>query len=158
MKTKELTISIPEGYEIDKEKSTFEKIVFKPVDSKIRSWEEYMKTPIKDKWTIVWSERISQYTSSTPIKLVEPSVIFDSKEEAEAVRALIKLRLLRNQWVGDWKPEDHVIQFAVVNSFLTGITPCQTYSISSLNFPTKEMAEDFIETFRPLLEQAKLFL
>jgi hypothetical protein len=28
-KTKEIVISIPEGYEIDKEKSTFEKIVFK---------------------------------------------------------------------------------------------------------------------------------
>lgn len=29
METKELRIEIPEGYEIDKEKSTFEKIVFK---------------------------------------------------------------------------------------------------------------------------------
>ena len=29
METKELKIQIPEGYEIDKEKSTFEKIVFK---------------------------------------------------------------------------------------------------------------------------------
>ncbi len=29
METKELKIQIPEGYEIDKENSTFEKIVFK---------------------------------------------------------------------------------------------------------------------------------
>ena len=29
MKNKELKIEVPQGYEIDKEKSTFEKIVFK---------------------------------------------------------------------------------------------------------------------------------
>ena len=41
METKELQIQIPEGYEIDKENSTFEKIVFKKKDTKPRSWEEY---------------------------------------------------------------------------------------------------------------------
>lgn len=158
MKQKELTISIPEGYEIDKEKSTFEKIIFKPVDSKIRSWEEYMKTSIEGKWTVVWSERISQYTSSTPIKLIEPSVIFDSKEEAEAVQALTKLRLLRNQWVCDWKPADDESVFVIKNTHYSGISIFQSYCTSCLNFPTEEMADDFISTFRPLLEQAKLFL
>ena len=39
METKELKITIPEGYEIDKEKSTFEKIVFKKKDTKPRSWK-----------------------------------------------------------------------------------------------------------------------
>ena len=32
MNTKKLKINIPEGYEIDKEKSTFEEIVFKKVE------------------------------------------------------------------------------------------------------------------------------
>ena len=31
MKTKEVKIQIPEGYEIDKENSTFERIKFKPI-------------------------------------------------------------------------------------------------------------------------------
>ena len=31
---KELKIEIPKGYEIDKEKSTFEKIVFKKIDNR----------------------------------------------------------------------------------------------------------------------------
>lgn len=158
MKAKKLTISIPEGYEIDKEKSTFEKIIFKPIDSKIRSWEEYMKTPIKDKWAILWSGRANQYTSSTPIKLIEPPIIFDSKEEAEAVYALTKLRLLRNQWVGDWKPGDYTWRYAILNTFSRSIAACQTQATYCLEFPTEEMAKDFIETFRPLLEQAKLFL
>lgn len=37
---KELKISVPEGYEIDKEKSTFEKIVFKKIEEKPWRYEE----------------------------------------------------------------------------------------------------------------------
>lgn len=41
MKNKELKIEIPDGYEIDRENSTFEKIVFKKIESKLpKSWEE----------------------------------------------------------------------------------------------------------------------
>lgn len=32
METKEMKIQAPEGYEIDKEKSTFEKIVFRKIE------------------------------------------------------------------------------------------------------------------------------
>ena len=31
METKELKIQAPKGYEIDKERSTFERIIFKPI-------------------------------------------------------------------------------------------------------------------------------
>ena len=37
---KEIKIQVPEGYEIDKEKSTFEKIVFKKKEKKINSRED----------------------------------------------------------------------------------------------------------------------
>ena len=37
---KELKIEIPDGYEIDKENSTFEKIVFKPLNPYPKTWEE----------------------------------------------------------------------------------------------------------------------
>lgn len=37
---KELIVDIPEGYEIDKEKSTFEKIVFKKKVSIVNCWED----------------------------------------------------------------------------------------------------------------------
>ena len=43
MKEIELKIDIPEGYEIDKEKSTFEKIVFKEKCTYPKSWEEFCK-------------------------------------------------------------------------------------------------------------------
>lgn len=40
---KELKIQIPEGYEIDKEKSTFEKIVFKKKEKAINCWTDLPK-------------------------------------------------------------------------------------------------------------------
>ena len=40
METKEIKIQVPEGYEIDKEKSTFERIVFKKKEKNINSWED----------------------------------------------------------------------------------------------------------------------
>lgn len=39
---KEIKIQVPEGYEIDKEKSTFERIVFKKKET-INSWEDLEK-------------------------------------------------------------------------------------------------------------------
>ena len=41
--SKELKINIPEGYEIDKENSTFERIVFKKKSTYPKSWEEFCK-------------------------------------------------------------------------------------------------------------------
>ena len=43
METKEIKITIPEGYEIDMEKSTFKKIVFKKKENTINSWEDLKK-------------------------------------------------------------------------------------------------------------------
>lgn len=44
METKEVKIEIPEGYEIDKEKSTFEKIVFKPI---VKRWRDNLEAVIQ---------------------------------------------------------------------------------------------------------------
>lgn len=49
METKEIKISIPEGYEIDKEKSTFECIKFKPITNP--TYEEIAKSLFKSKST-----------------------------------------------------------------------------------------------------------
>lgn len=47
MKTKELKIEIPKGYEIDKENSTFERIKFKPIKKDI-TYEDVCNTLFKN--------------------------------------------------------------------------------------------------------------
>ena len=43
MERKSIVIDIPDGMCIDKNKSTFEKIVLKKKDNKPRSWKEYLE-------------------------------------------------------------------------------------------------------------------
>ena len=38
---KELKIEVPQGYEIDRQKSTFEKIIFKKIAENPKTWEDY---------------------------------------------------------------------------------------------------------------------
>ena len=40
MKNKELKIEVPDGYEIDRKNSTFERIIFKKVDNLPQRWED----------------------------------------------------------------------------------------------------------------------
>ena len=43
MERKEIKIEVPQGDEIDRQKSTFEKIVFKKIPENPKTWEEYCK-------------------------------------------------------------------------------------------------------------------
>ena len=162
METKELKITIPEGYEIDKENSTFEKIVFKKKDTKPRSWEEYYKQQIANKKygyyiddadcssvSVVWNE----YAGANKWRNVLPS-----KELTEAFLAMMQLMSLRQAWIGDWKPDWEDVTRLKWNIICLENQVCfqDTYVTSRvLSFPTNEMAEDFMNTFKDLLEIAK---
>ena len=162
METKEFKITIPEGYEIDKENSTFEKIVFKKKDTKPRSWEEYYKQQIANKKhgyyiddadcssvSVVWNE----YAGVNKWRNVLPS-----KELTEAFLAMMQLMSLRQAWIGDWKPDwssGYSSNYCVVGAddrFDVCILGKCRYALS---FPTIEMAKDFMDCFKGLLEIAK---
>lgn len=64
MKTKEVKIQVPKGYEIDKENSTFECIKFKPIEKNITYKDvcEYL-FKVKDSFYITNSGRVDNYLS-----------------------------------------------------------------------------------------------
>lgn len=151
--------NIPEGYEIDREKSNELQIVFKKIEDKVRSWEEYCnKIQGKSSYYIdnVDYKMISSQFESTPF-LEE----FDNKEDAEAFAALGKLLKLRKDWIGDWKPDwtDSDPKF-IINNFKNKIEHgCTNFNISRpMSFPTEEMRDEFYESFKDLLEVAKPLL
>lgn len=86
---------------------------------------------------------------------------FNSEDEAKAFFALGRLIQLRDAWWGDWRPD-----FESGNRRMYGIgvnknTVCfyNSYTYNSiLVFPSEEMCRDFLEKFRDLIEQAKIFL
>ena len=165
METKELKIQIPDGYEIDKEKSIFEKIVFKKKeDTKPRSWEEYCENHRGGFAFISTGSRVSvtevKYPSNESLKLDPENSkhVLPSKELAGAFLAMMQLMSLRQAWIGDWKPDwscGYSSNYCVVGAgdrFDVCILSKCRYALS---FPTIEMAKDFMDCFKGLLEIAK---
>lgn len=137
------------SYLIDIEKAA-EQGLLKEKDSKPRSWEEFMNTrfPMQcshgNREDIVLSTALSQ----------------EEAKALKALKALNKLIILRDAWWDDWRPDweksntkygicayrDKIGTFGfVLDSRL-------------LAFPTEEMSKDFLETFRDMIEEAKMFL
>ena len=98
---KELKIKIPKGYEIDRQKSTFEKIVFKKIEHcKPTTWEEYCEQT-KNRTYYTYSPYNESHVNETAAHGFYGE--FSTKERAEQFIALGKLLQLRDYWVGNWK-------------------------------------------------------
>lgn len=158
---KVIEIQIPEGYDdvvFDKETNG---IKFIKKDAKPRSWEKHLKqvcnTPCyaidilsKDGRIIVRNRELCPQVNE-----------FNTEEEAKAVVALCKLIQLRDAWWGNWKPDWENIReqkyCVCVECGKIIIGGWGTYN-KVLAFPTQEMRDTFLETFRDLIEEAKPLL
>lgn len=156
METKELKIEVPRGYEIDKEKSTFEKIVFKKVEKELpKSWEDL--GVIRGFYVNAHSE-LRDFECCTGKDSNKNT--FPTKEEAEACLALAQLCQLRDRYNEGWKPnwddggEKHCVYFHD-----NEINSAYTYSSHRvLTFKTQELRDKFLENFKDLIETAKPLL
>lgn len=155
METKEFKIQVPKGYEIDKEKSTFEKIVFKRKELP-KSWEDLMT--VKGYCVSTYSK--IEDCSEEFYTYKENKNIFPTKEEAEACLALAQLCQLRDRYNDGWKPnwddggEKHCVYFHD-----NEINSAYTYSSHRvLTFKTQELRDKFLENFKDLIETAKPLL
>lgn len=145
METKEVKIEVPQGYEIDKEKSTFEKIVFKKIPEKPKTWEDYCKLTKGSR---------SNYATTTNMvnkdRYTGTYNEFTTKERAEQFIALGKLLQLRDYWVGNWKINSDNIYIIYKNVIIAAVHN----SDFPLTFPTRKMAEEFKDCFSDLIKEA----
>ena len=157
MEEKKLKINIPEGYEIDKEKSTFEEIVFKKVEDPLaklpKTWEEYCKYA-KDCPSYYGNPRKNNICETRFDGFYNE---FFTEERVKQYVALGKLLQLRDYWVGNWK-NDSNNSVAVIYHFegeIVNTNVSKKRSLSySLTFPTREIAQKFIECFKDLINEA----
>ena len=155
MENKEINIIPPVGYEIDKENSNFEKIVFKKISDNLpKTWEEL--------------KNISGYYISSSSEIIDSSLInardstkntFPTKELAEAVLALAQLLQLRDRYNGDNKG----FIFGKSNYCITFVDDCIEKSLffhsqRVLAFRTRELRDEFYDNFKELIEIAKPLL
>ena len=95
METKEMKIQVPEGYEIDREHSTFENIIFRKVERKLpKKWEDLEN--VNGHYADSWGDVRCYYGVNTPDHTNKN--IFPTKEEAEACLALAQLCQLRDTY------------------------------------------------------------
>lgn len=155
---KEQHIKIPKGYQINKEKSNSETIVLELIEPQSpKTWKE-LKT-------------ISGYFVEPDCKIEETGCglttfdhhrnVFFTKEQAEASIALAQLSQLREVyrqgWYPNWKATTYR-KFCIVNE--ADIIAIQSHSTLSyfLSFQSQEIAEEFLNNFKYLIEKANPLL
>lgn len=167
MKTKELKITIPEGQEIDwQESAKQEKIVFKKKENtKPRSWEEYCRN-FKGELFFENNNDIDSVVIKNGMSYIAKSYV-PSKELAEAFLAMMQLMSLRQDWIHKWSVEQNLTEdwepnwkgdadnWCVIFKEYKLKVDLFYYNAFPLSFPTKEMATDFMNYFKDLLEIAK---
>ena len=144
METKELKIEVPQGYEIDRQKSTFEKIIFKKIPENPKTWEDYCSL-MKGK-TIHYPD----YYYIILRSFEDAYNMFETEERARQFIAFGKLLQLRDYWVGDWKRNSDNIYIIFKNVIIATMNN----NDFPLSFPTREMAERFKECFKDLIKEA----
>jgi len=164
---KEIKINVPDGYEIDKENSTFECIKFKPIVNKLpKTWEEYCKTHKRqfgESWLSGESniENIDFAENKYYKDVVADRNLLPNKKYAEAMLALCQLIQLRDCYNDGWIPNwsnDSVLKYCIeINT--NEIHKNSFYAASRiLAFKTEELRNEFLNNFRDLIEIAKPLL
>lgn len=154
---KSITIQIPEGHEIDKEKSTFKKIVFKAVKKELpNTWFELPKI---GGYFVDGSSKINSVPQSNIC--LENRNIFLTEEQAEAARALAQLSQLRevyrDGWVPDWSKADTVKY--CIGSLDGKVQEITMRTLGNfLSFQSKEVSNEFYKNFKDLITKAQPLL
>lgn len=155
------TIQIPEGYVIDTENSNDRQILLRKIeDNKVTSWEKYCKK-VEGKDSYYFDELFGKIRAARFND--EPLLSeFEDREEAEAFAAFGKLRKFRRDWVGEWKPDYKNCsepKFAIITKENKITKAAENYIVNnSMSFPTEMMRDEFFDTFKDLLEQAKTLI
>lgn len=160
---KEIKINVPDGYEIDKENSTFECIKFKPIVKELpKTWEDYCKThPIRK--GECWINKLSKIVNVSKFDDFNRDCISDrnilpNKQYAQAIVALCQLIQLRDcyndGWVPDWSDYSS-FKYCIISFNNNIIKSVLRENSRILAFKTKNLCIEFFNNFKYLIEIAK---
>lgn len=149
-------IEIPDGYEVDKDKSTFTKIVFKPIEPKYpKSWNDaFINNTIRGYWI----------GSQGDIRIVDRAAVdadknvFKTEKQAKSALAyaqitqLMALPCYNGDWTPDWaftSPKKYCPR--AING---SISYCHEYTnFNHIAFKDYDTYESFLKNHEDLLRQ-----
>ena len=156
IKNNQLTIDVPEGYEIDKENSTFECIKFKPI-KKYLTYKEIAEKLNKDICFFIAKGKIQSYAQYASYD--NPGVA-NSYRQIEKILAINQLMNIAKYYNGDWKPDwnnkyelKYCISFTTITNSYNIASRAQTY-LNAIHFKNQEDAQAVIDNpnFRDILD------
>lgn len=158
---KETRITAPDGCEIEKVEilDGVAVVTFREKERKLpKSWEEFCEMfPCKRGEYLINSHGCSPCAEIKRIPDIDVTILPD-RATAEAILALIKLIQLRNCYNGDLVPDwtDPTQDKFIIEICKNEIEcSCVAISTSVLYFKTKELRDEFLRYFRPLIEKLK---
>lgn len=154
----EIKIEIPEGYEIDTNKSSFKdgNIVFKKKENTLLITNEEAAEFLPEICCYISNtgviNQIANYKEDLNTILI--------KEMAEAFLALMQLVKFRDIWNEGWKPDFNNSESKYVIYFKANKKTTDTfiYANCPLAFKSEEIRDKFSETFDELIQTAKPLL
>lgn len=140
------------SYLIDIEKATKQGLLIEKTNKRPMSWKEYETCYCLPTYSA------SDYNGNDRASYSW----FYAADEAKAFCALGKLIQLRDAWWGDWRPNwdntnERKYVVSVVGDKVMGIFYSES-KVYTLAFPTEQMRDEFLDTFKDLIGQAKMFL
>lgn len=141
----QIEIDIPEGYEIDKENSTFSCIIFKPKVRKVKVWDDLLGTKVKGAFVSNTSGLVSRNIyGDNKFSQIDRNVFID-KAHAQSSIAAAQISQLLPYYGGEiteaeWKTGN---TFYVINKVANMITITASPYYSLLAFHTREQAIEF---------------
>ncbi len=130
--------------------------LLKEKDGKAKSWSEYINKYLGSHGYSYNMTANMIIHSGTPIYTADQL----TQHEAKALAAFSQLLKLRRDWIGEWEPDwtdsnDKFILYRSENE-VSICTTCTT--AGGLSFPIKQTAKEFLDTFRDLIEEAKILI
>ena len=156
--TKEFKIVVPDGYEIDEANSSFERIVFKKIISRPKSWDEFCAThPWRaGEFIIGLSSDLATVDGPSTRNPQRDRNLLPSHRAAHQHLALMQLHQLRDcyrqGWVPDWSDATKKWCVILINGC---IKVCYSMATSHfLSFDSADTAKEFAMNFPDLISQA----
>ena len=150
-----ITIKIPDGYEIDNEKSTFTNIVFKPIACKYpKSWREAF---IGSRICGYWIGNQSEIREANRKAIYSDKNVFKTEKQAKSALAyaqitqLMALPCYNGDWVPDWN--EAITKYCIerTNKNLKKSEHCHLFI--PICFKSSEVRDAFLQNNEKLLKQ-----
>ena len=159
MEEKEVRISIPEGYEIDNEKSSFEKIVFKKIKSGevIKTWDDLVDkqttAPLGSRY-ITTDCTISKLSIYHIIKNTDKNVAINERV-AKSMLAMAQISQLMPYYGGavtDEEWENNAVKYKIIK-FKNSLNASSTrFYFDLLAFHTEKQRDEFLKNNEQLVK------